>query len=146
VVACPKCGYNVKTPIGTWPRASNLTATVVENTGLVSIYECPDCKVRFRHTAEKHTNLDEKANVENTRKKIDDVRNGLMQTLINLHQRLDTLETERARVMGQIMRLRKAAESRAETLENEVDSLRNEVKSLRELLGYDQERTCNDQS
>jgi hypothetical protein len=41
--------------------------------------------------------------------------------------------------MVEIVKLRKAAESRAEALESEVSMLRNEAESLRDLLGYKEE-------
>lgn len=62
-----------------------------------------------------------------------------MQTLKVLHERIKTLETERANLMIEIDKLRKVAESRATALESEVDMLREEVESLRELLGYSKE-------
>jgi hypothetical protein len=43
--------------------------------------------------------------------------------------------------MIEIVKLKKAAESRAGALENEVNQLREEVKSLRELLGSGEEET-----
>ncbi|MGA9388759.1 MAG: hypothetical protein WBV70_08055, partial [Candidatus Bathyarchaeia archaeon] len=56
-----------------------------------------------------------------------------------LHERIKTLETERANLMIEIDKLRKIAESKADVLESEVSMLRDEVKSLRELLGYTKE-------
>jgi len=52
------------------------------------------------------------------------------------------LETERAGLMVEIEKLKKVAESRADTLENEVNQLREEIKSLRELLGGSEEETA----
>jgi uncharacterized protein YlxW (UPF0749 family) len=67
------------------------------------------------------------------------VKEGLMQTLVNLREKIKTLETERANLMVEIEDLRRVAESRADALENEVIRLREEVKSFRDLLGCAQE-------
>jgi len=53
----------------------------------------------------------------------------------NLHEKIKTLETERANLMIENEKLKKVAESRANTLASEVSMLREEVKSLRDLLG-----------
>lgn len=58
-----------------------------------------------------------------------------MQTLINLREKINTLETERANLMVEIEELRMVAEARVTALENEVGTLRNDAKSLRDLLG-----------
>jgi predicted nucleic acid-binding Zn-ribbon protein len=71
--------------------------------------------------------------------KVRTVKEGLMQTLVNLREKIRTLEIERANLMVEIENLRKVAESRADALENEVTRLREEVKSFRDLLGCTQE-------
>jgi regulator of replication initiation timing len=58
---------------------------------------------------------------------------------MNLREKINTLETERASLMVEIENLRKVAESRVDALESEVSTLRSEVKSLRDLLGYKEE-------
>ena len=62
-----------------------------------------------------------------------------MQTLKNLRERINTLETERANLMIEIEKLKNNAESKVSALEGEVSMLREEVESLRELLGYTEE-------
>ncbi len=57
-----------------------------------------------------------------------------MQTLKELREKIQALETERARLMVEVESLRKAAETRVVTLEGEVGQLREEAKSLRDLL------------
>lgn len=64
------------------------------------------------------------------------IKEELMQTLVNLREKIRTLETERANLLIEIEDLRKVAESRVDALETEVGMLREEVKSLRDLLGY----------
>ena len=81
----------------------------------------------------------ERASIKNMVERIKGIRGELMQTLVNLREKISTLETERANLMVEIEKLRKVAESRANALESEVGMLRNEVKSLRELLGYKEE-------
>jgi len=60
-----------------------------------------------------------------------------MQTLKDLREKIQALETERARLMVEVDGLRKAAESRVTVLEGEVSQIREEAKSLRELLDTD---------
>jgi uncharacterized protein YlxW (UPF0749 family) len=62
-----------------------------------------------------------------------------MQTLVNLREKIKTLETERANLMVEIEELRRVAETRVSALEDEVSMLRIDAKSLRELLGYQEE-------
>ena len=59
-----------------------------------------------------------------------------MQTLTSLREKIQTLETERANLMTEIVELRRVAESKADALESEVNMLREEVRSLRDFLGY----------
>ena len=72
----------------------------------------------------------ETANVKNGIEKIRDIREGFMQTLRTLREKIRPLETERASLTVEFVRLKKVAESRAGALEKEVNQLREEVKSL----------------
>jgi len=139
LVICPKCGSDVKTPIRTLPAPCKI-AQEEERQDFVGIFECPNCRVRFRHdipAPQKTTSI------KNLVERIHVIKGGLMHTLMNLHEKINTLETERAGLMVEIAKLRKVAESRAEALETEVSKLRSEVMSLRELLGYKEEqKTC----
>jgi DNA repair exonuclease SbcCD ATPase subunit len=137
---CPKCGNDVKTPVKTWPIASREPLKEGEKPQLVGIFECPNCKVRFRSTLKIETEFKETANIKNMVERIKGIKGELMQTLMNLREKINTLETERASLMVEIVKLRKVAESRIEALESEVGTLRDEVKSLRELLGYKEEK------
>ena len=135
MVDCPKCGTDVKTPVRTWPIPSREG----EKPRLVGVYECPNCKARFRSALDTETGLGETVNIKNVVERIKGIKGELMQTLTNLREKINTLETERANLMVEIENLRKVASSRVETLESEVGMLRSEVKSLRELLGYKEE-------
>jgi septal ring factor EnvC (AmiA/AmiB activator) len=73
------------------------------------------------------------ANVKNNISEYVLVR-GSMQTLKEIRERIQSLESERARLIVEVEALRKAAESRATLLEGEVNQMREEAKSLRELL------------
>ncbi len=75
------------------------------------------------------------ANVKNEVERIRGIRGEFMQTLKALREKIQALEAERAGLMGDLEKLRKAAESRALALEAEVSQMREEVKSLKELLG-----------
>ena len=81
----------------------------------------------------------ETANVKELVERIKGIREGFMQTLNNLREKINTWETERAGLMTEIEKLKKVAESRANALEDEVTQLREEIKNLKELLGDSEE-------
>lgn len=136
MVKCPKCGTNVTSPVKTWPIPSRKPLKNGEEPKLAGIFECSNCKARFRAAVETETKTEEMANIKNMVARIKGIRGELVQTLKSLHEKIKTLETERANLMIEIDKLRKVAESRASALESEVNMLRDEVKSLRDLLGY----------
>jgi chromosome segregation ATPase len=139
LVKCPKCENDVKIPVKTWPIPSREPSKTGEGPRLVGIFECPNCKARFRSAVEAETESSETANIKNMVERIRGIKGELMQTLMNLREKINTLETERASLMVEIENLRKVAESRVDALESEVSTLRSEVKSLRDLLGYKEE-------
>jgi predicted nucleic acid-binding Zn-ribbon protein len=73
-------------------------------------------------------------NVKNPVDRLVRIREGIMQTLKELREKIQALEAERARLLGEIEGLRKAAESRAVALESEVKQIREEAQSLRTVL------------
>lgn len=136
MVNCPKCGSEVSKAVKTWnvsPRGPP-----GEGPKLMGLFECPNCKTRFRAMVEEKA--EETVSIKNMVERIKVIKGELMQTLKNLREKIKTLETERANLMLEIEKLRKAAESRVNALESEVNMLREEVKSLRELLGYTEEK------
>jgi hypothetical protein len=80
--------------------------------------------------------VEEKTDISGMVEKIKGIKGELMQTLMNLREKISTLETERAGLMVEIEKLRKVAEARVNALESEVTMLREEARSLRDLLGY----------
>jgi septal ring factor EnvC (AmiA/AmiB activator) len=138
LVKCPKCGAEVTTPVKTWPFSVRKNSKGEESKIVMGIFECPDCKARFR-AALVETKIEEKASIKNIVERIRGIQGELMQTLKNLREKIKTLETERSNLMIEIEKLKKVAESRASALESEVSMLREEVKSLRDLLGYKEE-------
>ncbi len=146
MVSCPKCGTEVDTPVKTWPIPSRKPLKEGEEPRLAGIFECSNCKTRFRAAVEGEVKvsapdevLPETSNLSDMVERIKGIKGELMQTLRNLREKIKTLETERANLMIEIDNLRKVAESRALALESEVGMLREEVKSLRDLLGYSKE-------
>jgi chromosome segregation ATPase len=139
LVKCPKCGAEVTTPIKTWPFSVRKPPKGQETKTLMGIFECPQCKARFRATLEAETKIEETASIKNMVERIRGIRGELLQTLKNLREKIKTLETERSNLIIEIDKLKKVAESRATALESEVTMLREEVKSLRDLLGYKEE-------
>jgi predicted nucleic acid-binding Zn-ribbon protein len=139
LVNCPKCGCEVATPVKTWPIPSHQPLKKGEEVKLVAIFECPSCKARFRSAVEHKTKIQQTASIKNMIGRIRGIKEELMQTLTHLREKIKTLETERANLMGEIENLRKVAESRADALETEVSGLREEVRSLKDLLGHTEE-------
>ena len=140
MVKCPKCGADVATPVKTWPLPSRKPMKKGEESKItIGIFECPNCKARFRAALEVKAKAEETVSIKNMVERIKGIKGELMQTLKNLREKIKTLETERANLMIEIENLRKVAESRVNALESEVSMLREEVKSLRDLLGYTEE-------
>jgi len=137
LVKCPKCGSELSTAVKTW----NVSARGPQEGApkLMGLFECPSCKARFRTMVEEKSEKEETVSIKNMVERIKVIKGELMQTLKNLREKIKTLETERANLMLEIEKLKKAAESRVSALESEVNMLRDEVKSLRELLGYTEE-------
>ncbi|MCJ7560264.1 hypothetical protein MUO79_06560 [Candidatus Bathyarchaeota archaeon] len=136
---CPNCGTEVATAVKSWtvsPGKQRATGDVPEFR--VGIFECPKCKSKFRSRVDFRAKPAE-TNVKNLVEKIKEIREGLMQTLTVLREKMKTLETERSSLLVEIEKLRKVAESRANDLEIEVNQLREELKSLKELLGASEE-------
>ena len=136
VVDCPNCGTKVAAAVKCWTVApAKLTATGVIPEFRVGIFKCPKCKSKFRSRISSTAKPAETKNVKNLVEKINEIREGLTQTLRKLREKINTLETERSSLLVEIEQLKKVAESRANALEVEVKQLREEIMSLRELLG-----------
>ena len=133
---CPKCGVEVATPVRTWPIPSRKPLKEGESRLVVGIFECPNCKARFRTAVEAEQKTGETVSIKSMVERIKGIQGELVQTLRNLRGKIKTLETERANLMIEIGNLRKAAEVRVNALENEVGMLREDVKSLRDVLRY----------
>ena len=143
LVKCPKCETEVEAPIKTWTVSRKAGKSGQPSQRVMGIFECPNCKARFRATVEteREKKFEEKVSVKNMVERIRFIKGELMQTLKNLREKIKTLETERANLMLEIEELKKMAESKVNALESEVAMLREEVKSLKELLGYPEMET-----
>jgi len=138
LVKCPKCGTTVASPIKTWSMPKKPAKPGGESKLTMGMFECPRCKARFRTTIET---LAEAVSIKSMVEKIRGIKGEFMQTLKTLHEKIKTLESERANLMVEIEELKKMAESKVTALESEVSMLRDEVKSLKELLGYSETET-----
>lgn len=136
MVTCPKCKTNVDTPIKefTLPRKTTRPNEKPKATTAIGMFECPNCKTEFRATFDKA----EPTSIKSMVKKIKIVEGALVNTLKNLHEKIQKLETERSSLLLEIDELKKMAESKATALESEITMLREEVKSLKDLLGYEE--------
>jgi uncharacterized protein YlxW (UPF0749 family) len=136
---CPKCGVGVATPVKTWPIPSRKPLKEGGSKLAVGIFECPNCKARFRTVLEAEQKKEQTLSIKSMVERIKGIQGELVQTLRNLREKIKTLETERANLMIEIEDLRKVAEARINSLESEVSTLREDVESLRNVLGYAQE-------
>jgi hypothetical protein len=136
---CPKCGFNVQKPVKQWPIPSRKPLKEGEQPKFAGIFQCPNCKARFRAAVEVEAKNVEMTSVKDMVGRIKGIREELMLTLTNLREKIKTLEIEKASLMTEIENLREKAEQRATILENEVGTLREEVRSLKELLGHVEE-------
>jgi chromosome segregation ATPase len=107
-----------------------------EEPRLSGIFECPNCRARFRAAVEVKAGVEKAASIKTVVERIKGIQGELMQTLKNLREKIKTLETERSDLMIEIDKLKKVADARVNVLESEVTMLREEVKSLKDLLGY----------
>ena len=138
---CPNCETHVAVAIKCWtvsPAKHAARGDIPEFR--VGIFECPECKIKFRSRVAPKAKSAEVTNVATLIAKIEEIRQGLKQTLRVLREKMKTLETERSSVLVEVENLKKVAEIRASALEAEVNELREELKSLRELLGASEER------
>jgi len=140
LVKCPKCGGEAAIPLKKWAISARKPLKKGEEAQVVmGIFECPNCKARFRTAVEVEAREEETVSIKNMIERIKGIKGELMQTLKNLREKIKTLETERSNLMIEIEKLRKVAESKVSALESEVTMMREEVKSLRDLLGYTEE-------
>jgi len=110
LVVCPKCGTEVATPVKTWPIPSRKPLAEGENPKLAAIFECPDCKARFRAAVEAEARVEEPASITSIVERIKGTRGEPTQTLVSLREKIKTLETERSNLMIEIEKLKKTAE------------------------------------
>ena len=132
MVRCPKCGVEVESPLKRW----SVSRKTGEGKFVMGLFECPNCKARFRSAIEEEK---VEVGIKEMVERIKGIKGELMQTLRNLREKIKSLEAERANLLMEIEELKKMAESRVSALESEISMLREEVKSLRELLGYEEE-------
>jgi septal ring factor EnvC (AmiA/AmiB activator) len=140
LVDCPNCGTEVATAVKCWtvsPVKRGANGDIPEFR--VGIFECPNCKSKFRSRVNSVAKPAEAVSVKNLVERVKEIREGLIQTLKTLRERINTLETERSSLLVEIEKLKRTAESRADALESEVGELREEIKALKELLGSRQE-------
>ena len=130
MVECPKCGIEVVNPIKTWSMVGRPSKTGERFRLAIGLYECPRCERKFRAVLGK-----ERITVKGMIEEIKGIEKGLMQTLGNVREKIEKLESEKADLLAEIEKLRKAGEEKASALEEELATLRKEVKSLKELLG-----------
>jgi uncharacterized protein (UPF0335 family)/predicted RNA-binding Zn-ribbon protein involved in translation (DUF1610 family) len=138
---CPNCGTEVVVAAKCWTVApAKLSATGYVPEFRVGIFECPNCKSKFRSKVDPQAKSADLNNVKVLAERIQEIREGLKRTLRVLREKIERLETERASLLGDIEELKKVAEARANALEVDVKELREELRSLRELLGVSEER------
>jgi len=71
--------------------------------------------------------------------KLREIQVGLRNSLADLHQRLDTFDSQ-PEMLARMENAKRDAEARACSLEAEVKQLREELEAIKELLGSNSER------
>ena len=127
---CPKCGAEVPNPLKTWSMVGRPSKKGERFKLTIGLYECPRCERKFRAVVGK-----ERITIKGVIKEIKGIEKGLMQTLRNLREKIEKLESEKADLLAEIEKLREMGKEKANALEREVATLRKEVKSMKELLG-----------
>ena len=134
MVECPHCGTEVSTASKSWPVHFGKPQQGRMSQLAVGIFECPQCKSKFRSGVKKDVQQTNPPNVRELVDRIKGIREGFVLTLATLREKISTLEKERSSLLAEAEELRRVAESRAVALESEVGQLRQEIKALRELL------------
>ncbi len=98
----------------------------------VGVFECPECKIKFRSKVDikekpKETNSD-------ITERIKKIQKEFVQVLQILRENIRVSEIEQVRLMGRIDDAKRVAESRVDVLQAEVNQLREKVKLLKQLL------------
>jgi len=127
---CPTCGTEVASLLKTWSMVGRPSKTGERFKLTLGLFKCPRCERKFRAVLGK-----ERITIKGVIEEIKGIEKGLMQTLRSLREKIEKLESEKADLLAEIEKLRKAGEEKASALETEVATLRKEVKSLKELLG-----------
>ncbi|MDH5662838.1 MAG: hypothetical protein OEY90_00055 [Candidatus Bathyarchaeota archaeon] len=127
---CPTCGTEVASLLKTWSMVGRPSKTGERFKLTLGLFKCPRCERKFRAVLGK-----ERITIKGVIEEIKGIEKGLMQTLRSLREKIEKLESEKADLLAEIEKLRKAGEEKASALETEVATLRQEVKSLKELLG-----------
>ena len=138
---CPNCGTRVAVAVKCWtvsPAKHTARGDVPEFR--VGLFECPNCKKKFRVRVAPEAKIAEVTSIASLVVKLEEIRQGLSISLLVLRKKIRTLETEKGSLLFEVEKLKKVAETRASALEAEVNELREELRSLRELLGATEER------
>lgn len=88
-------------------------------------------------------NSSDNTKIETAISKLEKIRVGLKENLVDLHKNLEAINSEPELLLG-IENFKRTTETRASNLEVEVKQLRQEIKALRELLGlnYEEQKTA----
>ena len=129
---CPGCGTTVTNPTKTWSMVGRPTKTGERFKLTLGIFTCPRCERRFRSVVGKEK---ERVTLKGMIKEIKGIERKLVQTLGDLREKIEKLKSERAELLKEIDKLKKAGEEKANTLKKEIASLREEMEYLKETLG-----------
>jgi len=129
---CPGCGTAVTNPTKTWSMVGRPSKTGERFKLTLGIFTCPRCERRFRSVVGKEK---ERVTLKGMIKEIKGIERKLVQTLGDLREKIEKLKGERAELLKEIDKLKKAGEEKANTLKKEIASLREEMEYLKETLG-----------
>ncbi len=128
---CPGCGTEVTNPTKKWVMVGKPSKTGERFKLTLGIFTCPQCGRRFRAVVGKEK---ERVTLKGMIDEIKGIERGLVQTLGDLKEKIEKLKSEKAGLLDQIEKLKKAGEKKARALEKEIASLREEAESLKQVL------------
>lgn len=129
---CPECETEVTHPTKTWFLVGRPTNKSDQFKLSLEIFTCPRCGKKFRDVVRKGK---ERITLKVMVKEIKGIERRLVQTLGVLREKIEKLKDERAELLENIKKLKKAGEQKINKLEKEIALLREEIEYSKETLG-----------
>ena len=132
MVKCPKCGVEAANPVKAWSMIGKPSKSGEMLQLTVGLYECINCKKKFRNIIGK-----KKITIKGAMQKITALEEKIMESAkkrAELEEKVKSLEEEKASLLAEIEALKAIPELEAKisALEPEIAKLKEEKKALEE--------------